>query len=539
MKQRIPVVLILLLSSLAWAQFAPVPLYNASITFYEDGKDPVLYGPPRVCERVGIQYAGTNKRIDSLEIHHDSLIISTVTDSGIKVIPLGTEDIISPYYSYTVVFERMGVYEAFENDLECKKGNSCGLVSLGAFRILPQISTQPAGPVTTQDVTLNLVAGQILDGCIHYEKEQAVVKDSVVLVSYTESWEPCDLYRSSPERYGPSFSLGKLAAGAYTVMIEDSVAAGSFTVADPLVLPGVVTIMKHPLTKSMDIPIPEVEIVAEVYYPCPWYLPPDAITGTVCSTATDANGSFKLELPRANLNYDVTAAVKGYYTQTICRMATDTSLDFIHFKLIPVTDESLTTVDVTVTNNGVPVESVSISLTGGHELAICPMLLKAKTAATVYTNYSGYTDKQGKLQLKNVSLVPYIDYIYTAYKYVNQRSLYAAGSIRFYQAAGWTNAITIDFGGTAVSPPRPTGMAGIYLNVHDNPVRKKEATISYAHTGGQVILSLYTNAGVLLQTITGGQTGQARVSLKGAGPGLYILKAQAGAEAVYRKILVP
>jgi hypothetical protein len=271
MKKAAFLLLAALTASFGQAVIAP-PLYSSpSITFYDNGSAPTVYGIPAACQAVTIQYNTAQKTIQSLDVRGDSLIISTLPVDT-PYYPLAqSSDMVAPIYvGPRVVFDQMGTYQAYEHDLSqpvilIYPPPPPVLVPLGEFEILPLLEVQPAGPTVEDVVTLNLYLGQTNgDPCVAYSGT-ATVKDSAVFLTWQELGlgRAClDTVYDTPVKYGPSFNLGTLSQGKYSVFIEDTVNVGSFAVSGILVVNGSVTIMKHPLSRMMSIPVPGALVTA-------------------------------------------------------------------------------------------------------------------------------------------------------------------------------------------------------------------------------------------------------------------------------------
>src|SRR3989339_558414 len=428
-----------MLAAYATAQgfVAPIYSYNSSITFYTDGTAPVAYGQPRTCESVGVFLTSTpRKTISGLAVSGDSMLISTTTDTSGLIV-------ILPYYSNTVVFNRAGVYKAYEVNTEmvCIMAG-CNISPLGSVRIYPRIETIPAMSVTGQPVTLDLVLGRVSIACPPTYVSNFHIQRGTVSLSWTEIPPDPRLLCGNidPQQYGPSFDLGQLDAGEYTVIIEDSITVGTFTVHDFMVVDGHVTIMQHPLINAIPRPVGGVMVTAIRAEECSdwWFLVDNALALDTFRTTTDQFGQFTLNLPYAGVDFEITVQKDGYFPQALYTSQYPVSKSIppqmdLSFELLDTANTPPAAgIDIVATIDGSPAESVYVSLTGGREMLICPMLLKQPLAksAGISQNYGGYTDRNGQLSFSGVSLDPYIDYAYYASRYNSQQSYYRQGLVR-------------------------------------------------------------------------------------------------------------
>ena len=520
------------------AQFAPwYPMYPI-ITFYDDGKDYTTSDIPRTCEQVGINFSNTqSKTIIDLVVRGDSLIISTKRDTNLIILlAQGSDMVVSPIYlGSTITFDKAGLYQAFENDTEvdCLHGQSldCGITALGTFRVFPLIQTDPLLPVTSKPTTLTLVMGQMHSYCFPTyitSGSSVILSGNDIHLSYSELPPgPCiEIYVDPPVKYGPEFSLGSLAAGTYNIYLEDSLLVGNITVEDPLVLQGSVNKMKHPYTYEALQPVEGVAIVAEIYDPCGFYAS-SGISGIVCSTITDKNGAFTLELPRKSYDYDIAASLAGYYDQVISKPASDAANKNISFWLLPDTGDSLTSLDVTVTLDGTPAESIQVTIAGGHGMVLCPAYT-AKAAGY----YNGLTDANGELSLKDISLKPYIDYVYTAYRYSSSGSLNESGDIRLYKAGGFVNQLAINFTSNRITDPIIHQGTKPQFTISPHPVRSG-AVINFSLPGENPEISIYDMSGRAVRTFT-----RPEFMVKGLENGVYLIRARGNGFDYSEKLLI-
>lgn len=423
-----------------------------TITFSETGAAPVYNRIPIVCDNVGINLvnaSGQYMSIESLVLRNDTLFV--VPSQLILIIPL-QQSIVAPIYEGTTIsFDRAKIYKAV-------KVSNVGVgtaSSLGSFVIKPKFSTNPVSPYSGSPITLNLTMGETHSACPPTYSNVSYVKNGKsIMLGFTETMPTIcvAMYVDPAQPYGPTFSLGQLDTGTYSLYVRDTVFIGSFTVGTSYSLDGSAMIMKNPLTRMMALPVPDAHIVGVTYNTCSWYYSEPTIDSS--STYTGQDGSFLLTLPRISKQYTVTANASGYYPQSIAIPSDKTNLTPAKFELIPTTATPQANLTISAIRNGAPIESVYVSLSGGWPMMICAYMdapAKETKAAAIAaaSNYSGYTNKMGRLSFPSMSLEPWIDYEYFAY--VNKPSYQRKdGKIRLNRLID--NTLTIDFSTTKINP---------------------------------------------------------------------------------------
>jgi hypothetical protein len=199
--------------------------------------------------------------------------------------------------------------------------------------------------------------------------------------------------------------------------------------------------MKDPYSKSMPLPIANALITGVVYIQCMYNNQPSNFD-TVSAT-TGASGAFSLLLPRADYQYTVSAEKSGYYPQSIT-VNTAEAVSPLAFQLIPASMDTVGALNVTVTQNAAPVESVYVSIYSGHVIIPCPMLAKRESWVSVGI----YTDKTGTISFNKLSLIPFIDFVYSVSYYKNGFSYSTSGTVRLNPLV--TTNLDIDMGNTGI-----------------------------------------------------------------------------------------
>jgi hypothetical protein len=505
--------------------FAPVIL-NPTITFYEDGKAPVISGRPEVCNPVGIYFVGSSsgssvqKTISDLKISGDSLLIYTTVDP-------------SPGSNNTVIFDSMGIYKAYEIDMTRSAS------FLGTVRILPIIKTDPAMPIRGTAIQLSLTIAQQYSDCTPLFNTKATVSGNKILLdfqAYLPLWlRPC-VISQTPIPYGPVFNLGTLAPGEYSLVIEDSVTIGTLTVNDILILKGMVTIMQSPYIRMMARPVADAVVTAVKAVQCPDWWNPNPAPPETLKTVTDNAGAFTLNLPYTNDDFEITVFKKGFHLQTLYTSNYPVAESYppqqhVSFELLQDTIEPVTGLEVTVTLNGHPAESVYVSLTGGREPLMCPMYL-AKAQAV--TNAGGYTDAKGIINFRDLSMTPYIDYAYSAYRYTGSQSYSKTGIIRLNKYI--ENKLTIELGKTALLRADVTAESPEIM-VNPNPFH----TSTLIEVKGKVNkIQIYNVSGRLIKQFTSVRSGRLLWNAQDLSSGIYIVKAVMDKKhLIQRLILLP
>jgi hypothetical protein len=311
------------------------------------------------------------------------------------------------------------------------------------------------------------------------------------------------------------------------VYIEDSVSIGTITVETAVRVSGSATIMQHPLIDMVARPVPGARITAEVYEPCPWI--GRGVTGVICSTFTDSQGDFTMELPES-LACDLTATQAGYYPQTVPLAAGQSS---VSFEMLDTLKTAITDMAVTVISGTAPLESAYVSLYAGHELAFCP-LLAAKAAQT---NFSGRTDRTGQISFTGIELTPFIDYVYSITRNISGTWYEKNGMLRLYQAAGWENALTIDLGGAAIHDPDRVARGGLDFSIGPSPVQKK-LVIRLPLTAKGATMRICDIKGNVVAYLDKVMTSETAWQTSDWVNGIYIITVQVGEKSRTRKILL-
>lgn len=516
-----------------------VPGYSYySIYFYEDSV-PVTYANPPVCEYVYINVidtAGSYKTIDTSYLRGDSLIIRTSLSSEVILM----DNISQPDYiiypgNSSVTFERHGIYKAYQIE-------GRGMPEpLGTFRVYPGASTHPASPATGQQIELSLTFGQVWEGCPgSYTDNNYTVNGNTINLTYSETPPNplCDLLIVDPPlEYGPDFTLSSLAAGTYYLVIEDSIQVCSLTVLNNITISGSAVIMQDPMIKMMAQPVAGAAIQAITAEECDtWYLINNAASvPDTFDAVTDASGMYEMDVSNTGGEYAVTARKNGYYPQTIYYDTYEQDPEFVNFELLDSSYSPYTDLAVTVTFNNTPVESAYVYICGGREPLICPMLDgPAKKQETVYITKSGRTDRNGELLLDSVSLNPYIDYIYSVSKYIDQQSYYQTGTIRLNYFGD--NTLTVDLSAPGILEHASAMQAANPVSVFPNPVRAN-VTVSFPNPEKSASVSVYNIAGRLVNRFENIRNGSVYWNAAHTPSGIYLVKIKSG-NRLYRKQLM-
>jgi hypothetical protein len=273
---------------------------------------------------------------------------------------------------------------------------------------------------------------------------------------------------------------------------------------------------------------------------CFWYgdiFVPDTVTAT-----TDPSGMFSLNIPYTLEDYEITVTKAGFHAQAIFTnnypvMETFPPQIGVSFELLQDSILPETGLTVTVTQNGAPVESVSVSLYGGREPLICPVYL-ARAAAQ--SSGFGYTDRNGRLVLSDLSMLPYIDYVYSVYKYRQGGSLSQNGIIRLNKY--WDNTLNIDLGTIAVEDA-PSAVEAAGISVSPNPFNP--AVVISIHDGNvgatrrvAPTLAIYDPAGRMVHQAENLTSAKYTWNAQGLPSGVYILRAVAGKKTYMKKLIL-
>jgi hypothetical protein len=375
--------------------------------------------------------------------------------------------------------------------------------------------------------------------------------DSACYLDYSSTalGMPCIMDRA-PWEYGPVFSMGKMAAQTYFILlpIDNDTGyyyAGTIMANSPLVLNGSVRVIANPLlncavANCVPLPIPGTAISAVDAPVCGWWS-----TNTVydtLKTSSDIKGLFTLHLPDNSADFEVSASQAGFYPQSIFtsilpNVITNPPQKDILFELIDTALNPYASVNVVVTNNGVPVESAYVSFNGGRELMLC-MYDKASRAMakiapeSLSTNFYGYTAKDGKLSFSMVSLVPYIDYYY--YISSPRLSLYKQGFIRLNPYVPVDFAIDLSTG--VENLPAVLASANS-LRASPNPFHSSTA-ILFGNPGKSADISIYDIKGSRVAAFASVRGNSVQWNAANRPSGMYVVKAVIGKKVYTKKILL-
>ena len=494
-----------------------------ALTFYTDGRPPAATQKVRVGDAVFVSLTNgnTQKAIDSLYVKKDTLFICTGS-----ILPAGKDLVLSGS------FNKAGLYAAYERKLRFPKQRRF----LGRFRIFPRLFIKSGTPVVAKPVKLRLIAGKTHSACLPGYTVGYKVDNKKIFLEYTEDWpERCiALYVDPPQEYGPVFRLEKLAAGKYDLLIDDTVNIGSINVADTVSVIGSAFIMKQPYTKMMEQLVSGAVITAVMAPKCSYILPAEITTAVdTVKTVTDAAGLFSMNLP-LNAEYEITAYKKGFYGQSIF-VKTAEKLKGIKFELIEKKVQNPSAkLKVTVTHKGVPVENASIYLSAGHMLR-CPLYeASGKKAYGVLRQYSGYTDKDGVVVFKDMSLYPYIDYVYSAAKNIGQAGYSLSGTVRLNRYL--QKHLVIDFSSSVsgVKPASGVNDTQDFLRVLQNPFTAT-ASIIFSNPEKSASIAVYDIAGRLVKSFANVNSNSIVWNVKNQPDGIYLLKAISDGK-IYSKV---
>jgi len=472
--------------------------WNSSVTYYRDGRDPISNGFHSVGNQINVSIFDSlsTRFIKEYIITGDSLLI--ITNENISKKPA-----VSIFIGNLAQFNETGIYkvfEAFESLLmDCGGKKYCSFAQLGIITIVPSFKTSPVIPTADDSITLVLIHGLSSSACPNIPQQiNHTLKGNNIHLSYTmaKALGPCiDIFYDPPRPYGPSFNLGVLPAGQYILYIDESSMLGTFTVNKTLVLPGSVTEMKNPLTKSISIPVEGAIITARIFNPCGFTLYNGMVeTSVVASAMSNQNGGFTLYLPDENLNYDIQVSKIGFNSQLLIKNAKD-SLQFLKSELIKLGDNTLASLYVTITDKGTPVDSMSVSLMTGRQLVFCPMLNAKASGMTV--SFNQFTDKNGETVFADIPLSNSIDYAYRINKYTQSGSINITGTIRLNNAKSFKNELIIDLADKVTSIKIKPGVTHIRnLSLHPNPFTES-TSIQFPEIVRRGKLKVFTIDGIL------------------------------------------
>ncbi len=428
-----------LVSATSFAVVSPIRI-GTGITFYSDGRPPTVYSPLRVGETtfVGIADTGNQqKSIVRMDLRNDSLLLYTaVAASGpvINIVPNRVD----------TVFEVSGLCRAFEISMD----KLSQLSPLGIFRVLPVVRTTPSNPIAGENSQLELVMGLTHSACPLAYQSSVTIDGNRLVLHFTELalGMPClAIYLDPPVEYGPTFDLGKLSAGDYQVVVEDSVIAATISVNQAVVLNGSAVAMQSPLWRMATRPVPGAEILAYPAPSCDRFLLTPGVSVSVSETlrtVTDNSGAFSLTLSSGD-KYEICAVKSGYRPQTLYYETVSQSTS-MQFELIPAAEADSAGLAITVTDKGVPVANATVVLYGGTSPIICPLL--AKTAYQ-WVSHSGKTGQDGSLSFRSLPLSPYIDYVYVIQAATGLKTVEGSVRLNSYIA----NTLNVDLSSPAIS----------------------------------------------------------------------------------------
>jgi hypothetical protein len=541
-------------SVIAWP---PTP----NITFYTNAQEPDIRGMPTVLTSIYISLSDLDSsmfmaKTDSITVRNDSLIIHT------------RDTLRTPIYlDYRpVIFKKAGAYTVVQaktftiyHRINGPQGQSLGVDSssvtqynhLTDINILPKLEVTPSAPVTTRPVQAKLVLGEIISNCFPTYNTQILINGTDIKFSYSEGPAVCMNCINCVDtiQHGPQYNLGLLAAGTYSVYIEDTIKVGSINVTDPVILSGTVMRMTDPnLPTGVFYPVQDARIRADrepgCYYPNIDYLHLDP-----CSTVSDQWGQFSLELPRANVNYNVSAVKQGFHPQTICINAIpdlEVPDPKVHFQLIPDTEPALAGLEVLVTLNSQPVESVSVSISGGREPYICPMYLETSRTSAPDRTWDPYlvkyTDANGKTTFMDVPLSPFIDYSYSAW-YSSGMTLNKKGTIRLNRYIN--NQLVIEFFTTDIHGIQNKKADRFSISAAPNPFNSHTMIQYSVPENTKLSLSIYDLSGKLVRSLISRGSHKGSVSWDGKNSkgnylanGFYLCKLKAGKNQKIQRIML-
>ncbi|MFH0920345.1 MAG: T9SS type A sorting domain-containing protein [Fibrobacterota bacterium] len=547
-------VFILLLAFIAvHAQRIIYPGYDPTptITFSETLSTPVVTGTPLCGQAVGLSLTGCN--ISGIHVSGDSLILDAEgTLPGPVPLDL-TFPIFDAQYDTVFVFDKAGSYQAYLNVIDNMA--QLGVIGpfpidpqtlLGSFRIYPILSTLPVYPVADDSITLKLIVGQTVNWACppSYTGVSAVVDSTCIRLSYTEHPNMTLMACLDTIKYGPLFSLHKLAAGSYSVYIEDSVFVGSIVVTNPLIVNGRVTEMIDPRLDYIRLSVLKGAAVIAVAAPaCTWGM--DPLPAETLRTVSDSLGQFSLTLPDNHTDFLVMVSLAGYqgqrvYTNTYESTKSLPPVKSLSFELIEDSLLAENDLEVRVTNSGAPMESVYVSLSPGREVAICPMYdimakAQADTGLGRITHYSGTTGSDGKALFSALSLNPFIDYVYNAYYYGSGNYLTQRGVVRLNR---FIKPQTLEIALVPVAiEQKKDAVAAEGLTVLPNPFNPS-TEIRFSNPSRNASITLYDLKG---QRIAGFKdlTGNSVTWNATHRPsGLYIVKAVVGSKRFVKRVLL-
>ncbi len=523
-KKFLAILALLLAGSSLFSADAAVsmPYYNPypTITLSSSGAMPIYSGKPLCTQIVNLSLLdneGAAQSIDSVFFVKDTLHV--VPRNSMGIVPdtvLPKPDIIWPGSSYKqTVFHAWGTYVVVLHDVFVKTR----VTKIGTVLIYPSFTTTPSLPITTVATRLDLTLGQSHTPCNPtYGNMQTRIKGDTITLKYTEALfsDPCiAIYLIDPVSYGTSFDLGLLNTGTYVVKV-DTMTLGAITIAAGYPIIGTATAMKNPLSLAPTVSIANALVSGIVYNVCPFYSYSPLVFDTV-TTTTNASGSFSMLLPRANKEYTISGEKAGYYTQRLPLDASQSAKP-LSFQLIPTTMDTLGAFSMIITNNGSPVESVYVSLNPGRMPVLCPMYDRALSKqAALQTSMSGYTNRNGSISLDGISLVPFIDFAYSAGYYKNGPILEKYGRVRLNPFT--TTTITMDFGATPVSQKIRLQSREITKNIIGSILTISDIYRTY---GSETVMTIYNAQGRNTMRMKVNET--ASVNLSSLAPGSYVLR---------------
>ncbi len=537
----------------------PNYLSSPAVTFYDNGTLPVIRGTPTVGKEVGLNVSGYN--IVGYRFSGDSLVLSAeptpvnpipipgpITELVVKPIVFANDTSVSP-----TIATVLNVYLKTYNGLIMKPLaivrpiDDSIITLLGQVRIFPDIKTTPVFPIAGDSTELQLVMGYTSahPSCGPYYGVSYKVENDSIFLTYTEIVRDmvCLMMAIIPPRpYGPSFTIDKLKAGTYTLIMEDSVNVGTMQVSNPLMVTGSVTVMKDPRTKEMTRPVPKAVVTAVELNPCSWYIDRGIVYDTLFDT-TDALGSFKLMLPYNGSDFLVTVTKEGYYPQSVCTksypvMEGDYSgqeyiKEQLSFELLDTAKTASDSLTVLVTMKGVPVESAYVNLSEGRALFYCIMVDMAYSASEAMSMAGSLTGKDGRFVIKDLSLNPFIDYYYDIY---NVNIIEGRKSGIFRMNAYVDNLLHIELGAAAVEAKPASSITG-NLSIQPNPFNS-ETRIVLGSSVKRADLRIYDVSGRMVQSFMNVKAKNLVWNAKGMPSGIYLLKAKLDSKIYTKKLFV-
>lgn len=388
------------------------------LTVYENGQSPKTTSRIVPGERFGVvveDSIGSIAKITDIQVAGDSLMIAVEKKSG-----SGKEKAGLPVVQCgdTVTIRRALLYRIIVVRIDTSTGLR-KLKPTGKFRVFPLVRTSPSEAVENKPFDLNLTLG-IGKDCVPSYQGSFAISENKIRVNYSQNGTSCmDCLGAECESlaYGPRIPVGKLEIGTYQVTMVDNadlnnpiVNLGSIVVYPGMEVEGSASVMQSAILEAFARPIAGMKITAvrEILSCAPIEEKAETL-----NTTTNDLGLFTLDLAKTDGMYHIMASGNGYYPQKF-RVAADTALGTVQFQMIPVKAAAKGHLDIVVTENGAPVESASVMLECMPS-KVCPMGA-AKISTMIVPPFIGYTNREGKAEVKGLSLYPFIEYEYQVQK---------------------------------------------------------------------------------------------------------------------------